>query len=99
VCLDFLAHLGGPREWAAGRHRLDAGRAAALVFEHLRTRAAGAQGCVLALPAYLDPAQVALLRPIADKARLPAVGSLAAPLAAGLAAYAEQPWNGPALVV
>src|SRR5947209_5631140 len=24
TCLDFLAHVGAPREWVAGRHRLDA---------------------------------------------------------------------------
>src|SRR4051812_25797355 len=30
--LDFLPYLGDRRDWAAGRHRLDAGRALALVL-------------------------------------------------------------------
>ena len=54
TCADFLAHLGESREWVAGRHRLDAAKALALVFGQLAPACAGAQGVVLAIPAYLD---------------------------------------------
>src|SRR5262245_7419471 len=36
ACQGFLPHLGTPRTWAAGRHRLDAGRALGLVFDCLQ---------------------------------------------------------------
>src|SRR5947209_13589950 len=36
ACLGFLSYLGENREWTAGRHRLDAGKALSLVFERLR---------------------------------------------------------------
>src|SRR5262249_17022277 len=59
ACLDFLAHLGTPRQWSAGRHRLDAVTALTLVLEQLRPACAGARGLVVAVPAYLDPEQTA----------------------------------------
>jgi hypothetical protein len=106
ACLDFLAHLGSGREWAAGRHRLRAADALALVFDSLRPVCAGAQGLVVAVPAYLDAEQVALLTALAEqaggrgRAALPHVlGSLPASLASALAAYAEQPWSGLAVIV
>jgi hypothetical protein len=99
ACLDFLTFLGEPREWTAGRHRLDAAKALGLVLERLQPACATARGLVLALPAYLTRTQVALLMPLAEKARLPVLGSVVAPLAAALAACGEQPWSRPALVV
>src|SRR5262249_17732765 len=36
TCIDFLTYLGEPREWLAGRHRLDAAQALGTVFEHLK---------------------------------------------------------------
>lgn len=99
TCADFLAHLGEPRQWAAGRHRLDALKALALVFEHFQPALAGARGLVLAVPAYLTRAQVMLLPPLAEKAHLPLLGSVRAPLAHALAAYRAEPWSGLALVV
>ncbi len=99
ACLDFLAHLGEEREWTAGRHRLDAARALALVFEHVRPSCAAAQGVALAVPAYLGPGQVALVLELAQQARLWALGAVPAPLATALTAYADQPWTGPAAVV
>jgi hypothetical protein len=106
ACLDFLAHLGTSRGWAAGRHALDAARALTLVLEHLRPAWAAAQGLALAVPAYLDPDQVTLLTQLAEKAgargRSPpprVLGTVPTPLAAALTAYAEQPWYGLALVV
>jgi hypothetical protein len=99
TCGDFLAHVGEPREWVAGRHRLDALKALALVFEHVQPALAGAKGLVLAVPAYLTRAQVLLLTPLAEKARLPLLGSVRAPLANALAAYRAEPWSGLALLV
>src|SRR5262245_43384455 len=70
ACVDFLAALGEPRTWTAGRHRLDAARALTLVLERLQPACAQAKGVVLALPPYLTRAQVGLLLPLATKARL-----------------------------
>jgi hypothetical protein len=99
TCADFLAHLGEPREWLAGRHRLDAVKALALVFGQLAPVFAGAQGVVLAVPAYLMRAQVMLLPRLAETARLPLLGTVPAPLASALTAYLAQPWSGVAMVV
>lgn len=99
TCLDFLAHLGEPRQWVAGRHRLDALKALALVFDQIQPALAGATGVVLTVPAYLTRAQVVLLPPLAEKARLPLLGSVRAPLAQALAAYRAEPWSGLALIV
>lgn len=99
ACLDFLAHLGTERCWAAGRHRLDAAALLSLVFERVQPALAEARAVVLVLPAYLSAAQAAQAVRLGRKARLPVAGSVAAPLAAGLAAYRQQPWTGPALLV
>ena len=99
VCLDFLAHLGTDRCWAAGRHRLDAAALLSLVFERLQPALAEARAVVMVLPAYLSAAQATQAVRLGRKARLSVVGSAAAPLAAGLAAYRQQPWTGPALLV
>jgi hypothetical protein len=99
ACLDFLAFLGERREWTAGRHRLDAGKALRVVFDHLQTACADAEGIVLAVPGYLTRAQVALIMPLATKAKLKILGSLSSPLANAVAAYSVQPWVGTALVL
>jgi hypothetical protein len=99
ACLDFLASLGEERQWSAGRHRLDAAQAVSLVLERLHAACVGCQGLVLALPAYLTRAQAALLTPLAEKARLPLLGSVRAPLATALVGYMAEPWSGIALVV
>ncbi|HZT80771.1 MAG TPA: FHA domain-containing protein [Gemmataceae bacterium] len=99
ACLDFLAHLGTGREWSGGRHRLDAGRALAVLFDHLPPAVAAARGVAFAVPAYLDPAQTSLLLAVAAKSRLPARGAVAIPVALALAAYADQPWRGAVCVV
>src|SRR5207244_7837940 len=57
ACVDFLAALGEPREWVAGRHRLDAAKALSAVLERLQLACAEAKGVVLALPSYLSRAQ------------------------------------------
>lgn len=99
ACLDFLGYLGENREWRAGRHVLDASKALALVFERLRPLCASTTGLVFALPAYLSRPQIGLLAVLAEKAKLPVLGTVSAPLATTLAAYAEQPWTGLAAVV
>src|SRR5438045_2080657 len=81
ACLDFLPHLGSPRVWQAGRHRLDAAAAFALVAERLRTALAGPQAVAVAVPPYLTPPQVKLLTTALEKAKLPILGTAAAPLA------------------
>jgi hypothetical protein len=85
ACLDFLPHLGGAQRWQAGRHRLDAEGALALVFADLQGALHGAQGVALSLPVYLAGAQVGQLRRLAERARWRLFGSLPTPLAAALA--------------
>jgi hypothetical protein len=99
VCLDFLAHLDAPRQWKAGRHCLDAGQALALVLQRLQPLSQSAHAVAFAVPAYLTPDQVNLVAAAARKARLPAAGTVSAPLASALSAYAERPWFGTAVVV
>jgi hypothetical protein len=99
ACLDFLGHLGTPRQWHAGRHRLDAGQALAFVFQRLASVCQASQAIVLAVPAYLTTDQVHLLAALAHKARWPLAGTISAPLAAGLAAHAEHPYTGTAVVI
>jgi hypothetical protein len=106
ACLDFLAALGSARTWVAGRHRLDAARALTLVFKELKA-AIQARGKVarskpslaLAVPSYLDPAQLAVLSTLVENMRWSPIGSVAAPLAAALAAFIEWPWSGNAAFV
>jgi hypothetical protein len=99
ACLDFLAALGEQREWVIGRHRLDAGRALSLVLEKVQTACAGAKGLLWSVPTYLSRSQVALVIPLARKARLPLLGSVRGPLALALACYSTEPWSGTALVL
>jgi hypothetical protein len=99
TCLDFLAHLGEERSWAAGRHRLDAAKAVALVLERLEPVCADVKGLVVTVPGYLTREQVTLLNALAAKARLPLLGTVKAPLANAWAAYSAEPWTGMALVL
>jgi hypothetical protein len=99
VCSDFLVCLGEARRWAAGRHHLDAARAASLVFERIYPPCGAAKGIVLVVPAYVTRPQVTLLGSLAEKARLQLLGSMAAPLASAWTAYLAEPWSGVALLV
>jgi hypothetical protein len=99
ACLDFLPYLATDRTWSAGRHRLDAVQALDLVWQRLQPACASAAALVPALPAYLDRPQATMVKHLAEKARLPVVGSVTSPLAAALAGFAEAPWSGPALVL
>lgn len=99
VCDNFLPRLGTPQEWAGGRHRIDATRALAAIFDKLRSPCASAKGVVLALPGYLTREQVERIAPLADKARLFMLGSVPASIALALSAYKTAPWSGLAIVV
>lgn len=98
ACLNFLPHLGQRREWAGDRQRLDAGRALTLAFEQAASACGRHQTAAAAVPGYLSTEQVALLRKLANHARLRLQGTVDVALAATLAAHAQQPWTGLALV-
>jgi hypothetical protein len=99
ACLDFLPYLGDDRTWHSGRHCLDAAAAFAVVCEHLQRRLGRAEGVMLALPAYLSTAQVALLANVAGRARWRLLGTVPAPLAVALSAHEHLPWSGLAVVI
>ncbi len=99
ACLDFLPALGQPREWVAGRHRLDAAAALGLVFQRLHHSLGRSEGVFLTLPTYLSDAQEVQALQLAGKAHWRLLGTTAAPTAAALAAYERLPWTGLALVV
>jgi hypothetical protein len=99
ACVNFLPHLDEPREWHCGRQRLDAAGALGLVLQQLHPAFGKARGLAFAIPPYLSLPQIATLTDLVDHAGLPLFGSVPAPLAAGLAAHAEQAWGGMAYVV
>ena len=96
--LDFLPDLGQPREWAAGRRRLDAADALTLVFQRLHQTLGRAEGVFLTLPTYLSDAQEIQALQLAGKAHWRLLGTTQTPTAAALAAYERLPWSGLALV-
>jgi hypothetical protein len=101
VCHDFLAHLGrpgGPR-WQSGRYSLDAAGAASATWQRLQVVCKRTDGVVLALPGYLGRHQAEALRGLAEKLKLPVLGSVPAPLAAAMAAHAEGFWTRSVVVV
>jgi hypothetical protein len=98
TCLDFLPHLGGERAWTAGRHRIDAAGALSIVCESVASRFSKSHGVALTLPTYLDGRQRALLNQILTKARWRVSATVAAPVAAALAAFEYLPWAGLALI-
>lgn len=99
VCREFLPHLGRPRHWAAGRHRLDARAATALVLHRLWRDLGGVDGLALTVPGYLAHDQIALLAELCQHAGLPLVGLVPTTLATALVAYQTHPWHGLALVL
>ncbi|MFO0876187.1 MAG: FHA domain-containing protein [Gemmataceae bacterium] len=99
ACLDFLPFLGAGRVWTGGVHRLDADRAVEVTLAALARllgRSAGI-GCVL--PAYLEDDQRVQLYRLAERARLPLLASLPAPVAAALGASLPGEEEGLVLVV
>jgi FHA domain len=100
---NFLPQLGegvppGQRQ-AGSRRQLDAAGALDLVFRQAAKGCRRLAGVVLALPAHLAAAQIEMVQTAAEQAGLPLLGSITTPLAAALAAHAEQGWNGSAVVV
>jgi hypothetical protein len=98
ACLNFLPHLGHRREWAGPRQRLDATRALTLAFEQVVDACSRHQTAAAAVPGYLSPEQTTLLRKLATQTGLRLHGTVDVALAAALAAHAQQPWTGLALV-
>jgi FHA domain len=98
--LPQLAQAPPPgREWATPQTKLDAAKALGLVLQHAARSCGESAGVVLALPVYLSALQVEKILTVAHQAGLPVLGSIAGPLAAALAAYAEQAWFGTAVIV
>ena len=102
VFQDFLANLGEPpmpgRNWLA-KPALDSLQALGLVFQRLQPICIASDGVVLALPGYLNQSQADLVLSLGTQSKFPVLGSIPAPVAGALAAFAEQAWYGSALVV
>ena len=99
ACLDFLPYLGDDRVWIGGRHRFDAVGAFSVVCEYLQRRVGAAEGITVALPAYCNAAQAAIVADRAGRARLNLLGTVPSPLAVALAAHEHLPWSGVAVVL
>jgi hypothetical protein len=99
ACLGFLPHLGTSRIWSAGKHRLDANQALAAALARLQPVCGPSTGVLIAVPPYLEDAQVDQILKMAGQARWPVLGTVPSPLAAAQAAHARQVWSGLAIVV
>jgi hypothetical protein len=99
VCHDFLAFLGKPRTWSAARHKLDATKALTVVGEKLKPHLSSAKAATAVFPAYLSQSQGTDALGVFQKLRLPVVGSVASPLAAGLAVLHLKRWTGYLLLI
>jgi hypothetical protein len=99
----FLPTLGqeedSGRRWFHARQRPSSNQALGLAFQQVGPALDRSTGLVLALPDYLTPAQVPAVFTLAEKARLPVLGSLPTSLACALAAASEQAWSEACLVV
>src|SRR5262249_54820802 len=62
ACLCFLPYLGQRREWAGPRLTIDADRAVSLALEHVAGLCGKHQVVSAAVPGYLFPEQLTLLR-------------------------------------
>jgi hypothetical protein len=96
TCTNFLAELGERRQWGSGRKQIDSGKALTLVFDHIRSACRGAKGLVASLPTYLNRVQADLASKLAEKAKLPWLGSMSAPLAVALASQERERVESPA---
>src|SRR5262249_27317853 len=101
LCQGFLPLLGRTpaKHWRVGRHNFDAEEAVELVWKRLAPACKQAEAVMLGLPGYVTAQQANLVRTPGDKARVPLTASLPVPLAAALAAYADQAWFESALVL
>src|SRR5262245_66028011 len=93
VCSDFLPAVdNSTATWEAGRHRLDAAKAVLAVWQCLEPMCRKAAGVVATLPGYLDMPAATQVLSLGQRAKVPVLGSLSAPLAAALVGYAAQTW-------
>jgi hypothetical protein len=103
VCRGFLPLLGAPAgsssAWKLGRRPFDAAQAVGHVWQKLHGLCRSAQGVVLTVPGYLQPAQADLLRTLGAKHKVHVLGSVPASLAAALAGHVQQLWSRSVLVV
>jgi hypothetical protein len=101
VCHGFLPYLTASAApgWKHGRRLFDAAAATTHVWQRLHGLCRTAKGIVLAVPAYLQPAQANQLRTLGEKQKLPVLGSVPGVLAAALAGATQQLWSRAALVV
>jgi hypothetical protein len=95
TCTNFLAELGERRQWGPARKQIDSAKALALVFDQLRPACKGAKGLVASLPPYLNRVQADMAGKLAEKSKLPWVGSMSAALAVGLAAQTRNGLESP----
>ena len=100
---DFLPHLGhtgsSAKIWKHGRSKLDASAVMQQVWKRLQPMCAKTRGVVVAVPGYLTHEQADLVRQLGEKAKIPVIGTVPAPLAAALVGFAEQTWSSSVLVV
>ncbi|OAI45860.1 hypothetical protein AYO44_02350 [Planctomycetaceae bacterium SCGC AG-212-F19] len=99
ACHKFLPHLGGERQWHAGRHQLNADQALSHVLKHVQPALSHAVGLAVVLPSYLTRSQRNLVGELLKQAKLPLLGTVTAPLAAIWAVRAPRPWHGLAVIL
>ncbi len=103
ACQYYLPNLNLPvspgSAWSWNRKPFTAKDAALAVWNKISPLLQRVDATILTLPAYLDRYQAASLRSLATQARIRIAGSLATPLAAALAAYADQFWSRSVLVI
>jgi hypothetical protein len=81
ACFDFLASLGTPHLWQAGRHRFDAAGLLLLILDRIRTATPRPEHLASVLPIYLAPSKVNALNAAMERAKLTVRGSAVLPLA------------------
>lgn len=82
VCSAFLAHIGQPKVWQAGRYRMTAESALGVILQQMAGPVAGETDfAALSLPAYVTARQANTLGELAQAARLPIQGTASIPLA------------------
>lgn len=82
VCSGFLGSLGQPRQWSAGRTVVTPESALQSCFEAIRPALSAESDAVgLALPPYLSMSQVRAVSAAAERARVPVLSTVLAPLA------------------
>lgn len=100
---NFLADIGAAvapeRSWLGRPKKLTSAAALGHVLRRLQPICRGGDAVALAVPGYLSQIQAELVLSLGRGAGFPIMGTLPIPLAAALAAYAEQPWYGMAIVL